>query len=119
MLRLSLHLESEVVRHVQCSSRGCLTSWSIKSGKVKLPPGYDSIYRGVEQQLEILGADHIGYAHKDFTSSAGVPFAVVGARPFSKVIVSVAKTPREGPHIQSADFGWQMKLLLWLHLCMA
>ncbi len=65
--------------------RGCLTVWSSKIGRITLPPGYDSIYSGVEQQLDILGADHVGYAQKHFTSSSGARFAIVGARPFSKV----------------------------------
>ena len=73
--------------------RGCLTTWSSRTAEVMLQPGYDSIYSGVEQQLNILGAHHVGYAHKCFMSSSGVPFAIVGARPFSKVTMTNAESP--------------------------
>lgn len=82
-----------MVRCSQRPCRGCLTTWSSKIGEAMLPPGYDSIYSGVEQQLDILGTDHVGYAHKRFVSSSGVPFAIVGARPFSKVTMANAGEP--------------------------
>jgi len=70
--------------------RSCLTDWRRKLSS--LPAASDSLYSGVEQQLDILGADHVGYAHKRFTSSSGAPFAIVGARPFSKVSTVIAQT---------------------------
>lgn len=39
----------------------------------------------VQQQLDALGADHVGYAHK---ALAGTNISVVGGRPFSKVSTS-------------------------------
>jgi hypothetical protein len=43
------------------------------------------MYSAVKQQLEILGADHVGYSYKRFKAASGVPFAIAGGRPFSKV----------------------------------
>jgi hypothetical protein len=37
---------------------------------------------GVQQQLDALGADHVGYGHK---ALPGTNISIVGARPFSKV----------------------------------
>ena len=74
--------------------RSCLTDWRRKLSS--LPAASDSLYSGVEQQLDILGADHVGYAQKRFTSSSGAPFAIVGARPFSKVSVVIAQTDGNG-----------------------
>ena len=67
------------------SCRTCLTNWSIKKYKDRLRPEDDSIYSGVEEQLRILGADHVGYTHKEFKTGDATPFAIVGGRPFSKV----------------------------------
>jgi hypothetical protein len=36
----------------------------------------------VQQQLDALGSDHVGYGHKELR---GTNISVVGARPFSKV----------------------------------
>jgi hypothetical protein len=36
----------------------------------------------VQQQLDALGADHVGYGHK---ALPGTKVSIVGARPFSKV----------------------------------
>jgi hypothetical protein len=36
----------------------------------------------VQQQLDVLGRDHVGYGHKELR---GTNISVVGARPFSKV----------------------------------
>ncbi len=82
---------------------GCLTVWSSKIGRVTLLPGYDSIYGGVEQQLDILGADHVGYAQKHFMSSSGAPFAIVGARPFSKVTTASEILKDAHPHLRPAS----------------
>ncbi|CAK0779720.1 hypothetical protein CVIRNUC_004834 [Coccomyxa viridis] len=62
----------------------CLTNWSIKKFKDRLPSGDSSIYSEVEEQLQILGADHVGYTHKHFKAADGTQFAIVGGRPFSK-----------------------------------
>ena len=62
-----------------------MTDWSIKKFKDRLPSGDSSIYSGVEEQLQILGADHVGYTHKHFKAADGTQFAIVGGRPFSKV----------------------------------
>ena len=71
-------------RHTR-SCRTCLTNWSIKKYKDRLPTADDSIYSGVEEQLRSLGGDHVGYTHKQFKAADGTPFAIVGGRPFSKV----------------------------------
>lgn len=44
----------------------------------------------VQQQLDALGADHVGYAHKVL---AGTNISVVGGRPFSKVSASGGQSP--------------------------
>lgn len=65
--------------------RTCLTNWSVRINKDRLRAGYDSLYSGVEMQLDILGSFHVGYDQNSFTAAGGVPFAIVGGRPFSKV----------------------------------
>lgn len=46
----------------------------------------------VQQQLDALGADHVGYAHKVL---AGTNISVVGGRPFSKVSASGGQPPHD------------------------
>lgn len=59
------------------------------------------MYIGVRKQLEILGADHVGYRGKGFQAASGASFSVVGARPFSKVL-SVGLALWYGPLCASA-----------------
>ncbi|EIE19271.1 metallophosphoesterase, partial [Coccomyxa subellipsoidea C-169] len=61
-----------------------LTAWARNKWIMSGAARGDAVYAGVTKQLEILGDNHVGYGSKSFVSASGVPFSVVGARPFSK-----------------------------------
>ncbi len=71
--------------HIFLWHRYSLTAWARNKWIMSGAARGDAVYAGVTKQLEILGADHVGYGSKSFVSASGVPFSVVGARPFSKV----------------------------------